>query len=126
MVKQTMVFSQQRDDRGYFYRAIHLEDDGSLVIEGHDLGSGVGDFFGGDSREYEFSRTIKPPGVARLQELSGVDAGNLLDRAARPVRHHVVVGGISSGASHRVRILEPNWRLTGGLVDCVRCHGSRW
>ena len=59
-MKQTVVISQKNDDKGYFYRAIHLEDDGRLVIEGHDLGSGV-DFFGGESSEYEFFRTIWPP-----------------------------------------------------------------
>jgi len=78
-VKQTVVISQKSDEQGYFYRAIHLEDDGSLVIEGQDIGSGVGDFFGGENSEYEFFRTVRPQDVARLRRLADVGDANLLD-----------------------------------------------
>jgi len=78
-MKQTVVISQKNDEKGYFYRAIHLEDDGSLVIEGQDIGRGVEDFFGGDSSEYEFFRTIRPPAVAELERLSGISHTGLLE-----------------------------------------------
>jgi len=78
-VKQTLVFSQGPGERGSSYRAIHLEDDGSLVIEGQDVGSGVGDFFGGGYSEYEFFRTVRPTGVAKLGELVGLGDVNILD-----------------------------------------------
>jgi hypothetical protein len=79
VVKQTVVFSQWPDDRGSSYRAIHLADDGSLVIEGQDMGSGVSDFFGAGFSEYEFYRTVRPTGVAQLGELVGIGRVNILD-----------------------------------------------
>lgn len=58
------------DDNGTVLRAVTLASNGDLVIEGHDLGKGVEDFFG--HREYEFERRLSPPEVARLREVLGI------------------------------------------------------
>ncbi|MET0863901.1 MAG: hypothetical protein ABWZ98_06165 [Nakamurella sp.] len=78
-MKQTIAIRATNDEQGYTSRTISLDDDGSLVIEGQDLGSGVGDFWGGGFSEYEFARTIRREGVARLKELSGVGDANVLE-----------------------------------------------
>jgi hypothetical protein len=41
---------------GLYHREVRLEDDGSLLIIGHDLGE----------TEYEFERRVSPDGVRRL------------------------------------------------------------
>lgn len=78
-MKQTIPIRKTQDEQGYSSRTISVDDDGSLIIEGHDLGGSVGDSFGGGSSEYEFARTIRPEAVARLKELSGVSDVNVLE-----------------------------------------------
>ena len=51
-VRRTMVMESNRDERGWQRRELHEEPDGTLVIEGQDLGSGVADFWGGGMSEY--------------------------------------------------------------------------
>ena len=78
MTRNLMV-STTNDERGYAQREISLEDDGSVVIRGHDLGAGVSNSFGSGSTEYEFLRTIRPPAVAKLMGIIGADSGTILD-----------------------------------------------
>jgi hypothetical protein len=107
-MKQTVVISKKTDERGYFYRAIHLEDDGSLVIEGQDIGSGVEDIFGGGDNEYEFFRTIRPPAVAELERLSGISHTGLLENlrehfgTTSALEEYLEEHGIPSGFWSRV------------------------
>ena len=42
-MKESLGIAGVKDERDLYYQALHLEDDGRLVIEGHDLGSGVGE-----------------------------------------------------------------------------------
>jgi hypothetical protein len=77
----------RQDGEGLFRRRITLNSDGSLVLDGHDLGPGVQAVLGRD--EYEFDRTLSRSGVARLSAALGVvdDAGlrtELQTRFARP------------------------------------------
>ncbi|TVQ39769.1 MAG: hypothetical protein EA370_04435 [Wenzhouxiangella sp.] len=44
-----------------------LKDDGTILIEGHDLGPGVDVFLGAGMTEYEWALSIKPPGVRALK-----------------------------------------------------------
>lgn len=75
---ETVVMENTRDERGSFYRALRLQDDGSLVIEGQDLGRGVSDFWGDGLSEYEFARTVAPSDVAQLRAAAALDDSNLL------------------------------------------------
>ena len=58
---------------------------GDLHIEGHDLGSGVGDVFGGGMREYEWVLTVRAAYLQRMISVLGGHEGDdvLLLLAAR-------------------------------------------
>ena len=45
-----------------------LEEDGTLIIDGQDLGPGVERFFGPGMTEYEWAWTIRPQGVKTLKQ----------------------------------------------------------
>ena len=68
------VIEESNDEKGTCVRTVSLAPDGSLRLEGHDLGPFVQQFFG--HSEYEFVRTVSPSGVDQLRrELSlGPDA----------------------------------------------------
>jgi hypothetical protein len=68
-----------RDERGWLRRELHAEEDGTLIIEGHDLGSGVSDAWGDGLTEYEFVRTVSPAAVEELRQSLGIGNGPLLD-----------------------------------------------
>lgn len=79
------------DDDGMVLRRLIVHDDGSLVLEGHDLGPGVERFWGRGNTEYEFSRTVAPDGVRHLRAVLEIDdtdpdalAAALRERFARP------------------------------------------
>ncbi|MGI9157903.1 MAG: hypothetical protein ACR2FG_14930 [Marmoricola sp.] len=74
---ERMVFEERHDENGSVTRAVRLLDDGSMRIEGHDLGPGVTRFFAGHS-EYEFARTLPPASVAALVRALGIADGDLL------------------------------------------------
>ncbi len=73
---QEMTFEQSDDERGFCRRSVSLLDDGSLQIEGHDLGRGVENFWGSGLDEYEFSRTVPPDGVIRLRAILDLGDGD--------------------------------------------------
>lgn len=75
---ETVDLGNTRNERGSFYRALRLRDDGSLVIVEQDLGRGVSDFWGAEWREYEFARTLAPPAVAQLRTAAALGDSNLL------------------------------------------------
>jgi hypothetical protein len=53
---ESHVFVHDTEGGGLYHREVQLEDDGSLLIIGHDLGD----------TEYEFERRVSPDGVRRL------------------------------------------------------------
>jgi hypothetical protein len=55
-----------RDSDGSRYLAATLTDDGSLTVEGQDIGAGVERFFGAGNREYEWVWKVLPDDVPRL------------------------------------------------------------
>jgi hypothetical protein len=69
---RTVVLADVRDENGTVWRAVTLNEDGSLAISGHDLGRGVERFFG--CGEYEFERLLSAPAVKALYELLTVPA----------------------------------------------------
>ena len=74
-----MVVENSHDERGWQRRELHAKEDGTLVIEGHDLGSGVSDFWGDGLTEYEFTRTLSPAAVAELRLSLGIGDAPLLE-----------------------------------------------
>jgi hypothetical protein len=88
--RRTLVVQNIRDERGWLRRELHAEEDGSLVIEGQDLGSGVSDFWGEGMGEYEFTRTVSPAAVAELRLSLGIGDDLSLRRwvpGSQPLAH---------------------------------------
>ena len=77
-MSETVDMENTRNERGSFHRVLRLQDDGSLVIEGQDIGRGVSDFWGAESSEYEFARTVAPSAVVQLRVAAALDDSNLL------------------------------------------------
>jgi hypothetical protein len=63
----SVTLRSTRDEDGSRHLGARLEDDGSLLIEGQDLGPAVERFFGPDMTEYEWAWTIRPLGVSKLK-----------------------------------------------------------
>ena len=55
------------DEGGSRHLSASLKDDGTLLIEGQDIGPGVEEFFGSGLTEYEWAWLIRPPGVKTLK-----------------------------------------------------------
>jgi hypothetical protein len=67
---RTLVLKDVTTADDVMWRAVRLDGDGSLTIEGHDLGPDVEEFFG--CREYEFTRRFSKQEAAALRGLLGV------------------------------------------------------
>ncbi len=78
-MRLTLVVMNRRDEKGSLLGELHADQDGTLVIEGHDLGSGVSDFWGDGLTEYEFARTLSPAAVAELRLSLGIGDAPLLE-----------------------------------------------
>jgi len=74
-----MVITSSRDEKGWQRRELHEEADGTVVIEGHDLGRGVSDFWGAGLTEYEFTRTLSAAAVVELRLALGIGTAALLE-----------------------------------------------
>lgn len=79
MPVRSVTLRDLRDERGSRHLSATLDADGTLRIEGQDLGDGVERFFGPGNREYEWALTIRPSDVERLGETlnAGKKAGLL-------------------------------------------------
>jgi len=66
-----------QDEEGSRHLCARLQNDGTLRIEGHDLGPGVARFFGAGMTEYEWVWLIKPPDVQTLS-LALADENDIL------------------------------------------------
>lgn len=72
----SVVITNVHDSKGTMLRVVRLTDDGGLMIEGHDLGGGVEQFFG--AYEYEFKKQFSSDAVARLRDLLGLESDDEL------------------------------------------------
>jgi hypothetical protein len=63
---KSVVLRDSCDESGSRFLGASISADGTLTINGQDLGSAVEEFFGEDDFEYEWTWTIKPREVARL------------------------------------------------------------
>jgi hypothetical protein len=74
-----VVLHDLRDNHGTRHLSAWAAPDGSIVIEGHDLGRGVGDAFGPGLTEYEWAWTITPDHVpAAVEALGGQGVDDIL------------------------------------------------
>ena len=72
----SVVITNVHHSKGTMLRVVRLTDDGGLMIEGHDLGGGVEQFFG--AYEYEFKKQFSSDAVARLRDLLGLESDDEL------------------------------------------------
>ncbi|OBC06799.1 MULTISPECIES: hypothetical protein [unclassified Gordonia (in: high G+C Gram-positive bacteria)] len=72
----SVVITNVHDSKGTMLRVVRLTDDGGLMIEGHDLGGGVEQFFG--AHEYEFKKQFSSDVVAQLRDLLGLESDDEL------------------------------------------------
>jgi hypothetical protein len=70
-----VVLHNLRDDRGLRHLGAERQDDGSIVIEGHDLGPGV-EVLGPGLTEYEWVWTVASEHVPAAIEALGGEAGD--------------------------------------------------
>ena len=61
-----VLLRDTQDEAGSRQLSARLRGDGTLLIEGHDLGPGVAAFFGPGKIEYEWAISIAPPAVEKL------------------------------------------------------------
>lgn len=82
-MRETQILWEHHDAAGSSYRALHVDDDGTLVIEGQDVGDDVESVLGTGLREYEFERCLEPSAVGRLRETLGIEPDEPLLPALR-------------------------------------------
>ena len=73
MTERTVTLRNERYEHNAYHLRARLGDDGSLVIEGQDLGATAEEFWG--SREYEWTITVKPAALPRLVTALGGTPG---------------------------------------------------
>jgi hypothetical protein len=74
MTAKAVVLRDSRDESGSRFLGASISADGTLTINGQDLGKGVEEFFGEGDFEYEWTWTIAPKDVTRL--MSALESGD--------------------------------------------------
>ena len=106
-----VVLYDLRDDRGTRHLSASARADGSILIEGQDLGRGVGDAFGSGLTEYEWAWVITPDNVpAAVEALGGQGEDDILgllqawaaDNVGRDPGNHLKDSGVPIGFWSRV------------------------
>ncbi len=77
MAPKRVTLREVRDELGVRVLEAILAPDGTLTIEGQDLGDGVEQFFGPGNREYEWIWTIRAAEAVKLAAALG-SPGNVL------------------------------------------------
>ena len=67
MTRKSVILRDIHDELGSRSLTASLSDDGTLTIEGQDLGDGVEQCFGPENREYEWAWTIQSSNVPKLR-----------------------------------------------------------
>lgn len=83
MTERSVSLRDSRDELGTRYLDARLREDGSLCIQGQDLGRGVEQFFGPGNREYEWAWTVRPQHLAALLAALGAEGDVLAALAQR-------------------------------------------
>jgi len=76
MTRNSIILRDSQDESGSRYMEASLSDDGTLTIEGQDLGGGVKQFFGTENYEYVWAWTIHSSNVPKLG--SALNAGECI------------------------------------------------
>ena len=66
-MRRYIVLRDTQDGDGRRQLSAYLQSDGTLLIEGHDMGPGVARTLGPDITEYEWAISIPSSGVQRLK-----------------------------------------------------------
>lgn len=74
--KNKVILREERNGQGYRYLSAEIDQNGDLIFEGQDLGSGVEAAFG--SREYEWSWTVRAKDISSFRNVLG-EKGDILD-----------------------------------------------
>jgi hypothetical protein len=70
-----VVLRDSREEGGLRHLSAAIRPDGSLVIEGQDLGPGVERVFGAGNTEYEWTWTVAAPDVPAVTDALGGEPG---------------------------------------------------
>jgi hypothetical protein len=74
LTNRSVTLRDIHDHLGSRHLAVSLSADGTLTIEGHDLGKGVEQTFGDGNREYEWAWTVRSEHIPHL--VAALDAGD--------------------------------------------------
>lgn len=74
MAERSVTLRGYRDERNSQHEWATLSADGTLRIQGQDLGDNVERIFGPGNSEYEWAQTIRPQDVAKL--VAALDSGD--------------------------------------------------
>jgi hypothetical protein len=74
-MNERITLRAERDPRGFRSLTVRRDTSGDIVLEGHDLGSGVEEFWGSGHSEYEWVHTIPAGQDRRIREALGGVAG---------------------------------------------------
>ncbi len=77
-MRTTVVLEDETSNGTTTYRALSLEENGDVVLSGHDYGAGVEAFWGTGHDEYEFERRIGNESVGLLRGVLDIDDDDLL------------------------------------------------
>ena len=83
MKHRSVALRDVRDEQGIRFLGASFAADGTLTIEGHDIGDGVERFFGPGNREYEWVWTIQAQHLPQLATALGANDDLLAAMAAR-------------------------------------------
>lgn len=88
MKHRSVTLRDVRDEQGIRFLGASFAADGTLMIEGHDIGDGVEQFFGPGNREYEWAWTIPAQHLPQLATALGAGDDLLAALAARFSNEH--------------------------------------
>jgi hypothetical protein len=89
---------------------LRRDEDGTIVLEGHDLGSGVAAFWGPDHREYEWKHTIPRGQDRKIREaLGGIVGSDVLRLIRRWCAEQGEAGLVRTLEAHGVNVERSSW-----------------
>ena len=104
MKSSTVVLLNESSANGTRHLSARIDENGDLCIDGQDLGSGVGQFWGEGSSEYEWCITVQAAEVPRvIAALGGAKGDDVLALLAEGTGA-AIIGPASKHQSRSARI----------------------
>jgi len=75
-MQDTIILRDIRGPDAWRHLQVRLDDNGDLLIEGHDMGDAVQKYFGEGSNEYEWVTTVKAKDIRALNVALGGKRGD--------------------------------------------------